>query len=148
MLQFGNPRLNGVVDEVGLLVEVQLGHHAVPVGVNGVGGQVQQGGDFLAAEAFGDELQHFPFLPGEPNRGGSALPRASSSTEPGLHDEMGEAELASIVSQKKDAALLAKELVARAVEIDGGDNTTAQVIRVRAVEQVGMYRGRPYRLPI
>jgi hypothetical protein len=33
------------------------------------------------------------------------------------------------------------------VEIDGGDNTTAQVIRVRGVEQVGMYRGRPYRLP-
>jgi len=66
----------------------------------------------------------------------------------GLHDEMGEAEIASIASQKKDAAQIAKELVARAVEIDGGDNTTAQVIRVRSVEQVGMYRGRPYRLPI
>ena len=60
---------------------------------------------------------------------------------------MKEQEIAAIVSQKKDAALIAKELVARAVEIDGGDNTTAQVIRVRAVEQVGMYRGRPYRLP-
>ncbi|MGA2570690.1 MAG: protein phosphatase 2C domain-containing protein [Terracidiphilus sp.] len=66
----------------------------------------------------------------------------------GLHDEMREPEIASIVSQKKDAAQLAKELVARSVEIDGGDNTTAQVIRVRAVEQVGMYRGRPYRLPV
>jgi serine/threonine protein phosphatase PrpC len=66
----------------------------------------------------------------------------------GLHDEMREAEIASIASQKKDAAQIAKELVARAVEIDGGDNTTAQVIRVRSVEQVGMYRGRPYRLPI
>jgi protein phosphatase len=66
----------------------------------------------------------------------------------GLHDEMREPEIASIVSQKKDATVIAKELVARAVEIDGGDNTTAQVIRVRAVEQVGMYRGRPYRLPI
>jgi len=65
----------------------------------------------------------------------------------GLHDETSDAEIASIVSQKKDAALLAKELVAHAVEIDGGDNTTAQVIRVRSVEQVGMYRGRPYRLP-
>ena len=43
---------------------------------------------------------------------------------------------------------IARELVARAVEIDGGDNTTAQVIRVRSVEQVGMYRGRPYRLPV
>jgi len=66
----------------------------------------------------------------------------------GLHDEMGEAEIASIASQKKDAAQIAQELVARAVEIDGGDNTTAQVIRVRSVEQVGMYRGRPYRLSV
>jgi protein phosphatase len=65
----------------------------------------------------------------------------------GLHDEMREAEIASIASQKKDAAQIARELVARGVEIDGGDNTTAQVIRVRSVEQVGMYRGRPYRLP-
>jgi PPM family protein phosphatase len=65
----------------------------------------------------------------------------------GLHDEMKPAEIASIVSQKKPAPELARELVARGVEIDGGDNTTAQVIRVRAVEQVGMYRGRPYRLP-
>lgn len=64
----------------------------------------------------------------------------------GLHDELREAEIAAIVSQKKPAEELARELVARAVEIDGHDNTTAQVIRVRGVEQVGMYRGRPYRL--
>ena|SRR5271165_895694 len=65
----------------------------------------------------------------------------------GLHDEMPEREMAEIVSQsRKDVAEIARELVARAVEIDGGDNTSAQVIRVRAVEQVGMYRGRPYRL--
>ena len=66
----------------------------------------------------------------------------------GLHDEMSEEQLAAIVSQPgKPMDAIARELVARAVEIDGGDNTTAQVIRVRAVEQVGMYRGRPYRLP-
>src|SRR5579863_7515489 len=65
----------------------------------------------------------------------------------GLHDEMPEATIASIVSQSKPIAEIAQELVARAVEIDGNDNTTAQVIRVRSVEQVGMYRGRPYRLP-
>ena len=65
----------------------------------------------------------------------------------GLHDEMSEALMAQIVSQNKDMEEAARELVARAVEIDGGDNTTAQVIRVRSVEQVGMYRGRPYRLP-
>jgi serine/threonine protein phosphatase PrpC len=65
----------------------------------------------------------------------------------GLHDEMSDEEIAGIVSQNKAAEEIARELVARAVEIDGNDNTTAQVIRVRAVEQVGMYRGRPYRLP-
>lgn len=65
----------------------------------------------------------------------------------GLHNELPESELAAIVAQKKTADELARQLVARAVELDGGDNTTAQVIRVRAVEQVGMYRGRPYRLP-
>jgi serine/threonine protein phosphatase PrpC len=66
----------------------------------------------------------------------------------GLHDELPERELATIVSQtRKDISEIAQELVARAVEVDGNDNTTAQVIRVRSVEQVGMYRGRPYRLP-
>jgi protein phosphatase len=65
----------------------------------------------------------------------------------GLHDEMPEATIASIVSQNKPVDEIAQELVARAVEIDGNDNTTAQVVRVRGVEQVGMYRGRPYRLP-
>ena len=65
----------------------------------------------------------------------------------GLHDEMTGPAIAEIVSQQKGIDELARELVERAVEVDGGDNTTAQVIRVRSVEQVGMYRGRPYRLP-
>jgi serine/threonine protein phosphatase PrpC len=65
----------------------------------------------------------------------------------GLHDGMGAQAIAEIVSQTKPADEIARELVARAVEADGNDNTTAVVIRVRAVEQVGMYRGRPYRLP-
>jgi len=65
----------------------------------------------------------------------------------GLHDEMSTTEMAAIVSQTRNMDEVARELVARAVEIDGNDNTTAQVIRVRSVEQVGMYRGRPYRLP-
>jgi protein phosphatase len=65
----------------------------------------------------------------------------------GLHDEMPEAMIAQIVSQKRHIDEIASELVTRAVEIDGNDNTTAQVIRVKSVEQVGMYRGRTYRLP-
>jgi protein phosphatase len=65
----------------------------------------------------------------------------------GLHDGMRDEDMAAIVSQQKSVDEIARELVARAVELDGGDNTTAQVIRIRSVEQVGMYRGRPYRLP-
>jgi protein phosphatase len=65
----------------------------------------------------------------------------------GLHDEMSEETIAAITSQKKNIDEIARELVTRAVEDDGNDNTTAQVIRIRSVEQVGMYRGRTYRLP-
>jgi serine/threonine protein phosphatase PrpC len=65
----------------------------------------------------------------------------------GLHDETSGVDIARIVSQYKGPDEIAHELVAYAVQIDGNDNTTAQVIRVRSVEQVGMYRGRPYRLP-
>jgi len=65
----------------------------------------------------------------------------------GLHDEVKSTTIASIASQQKDLDEIAHELVAKALDIDGNDNTTVQVIRVRSVEQVGMYRGRPYRLP-
>jgi len=65
----------------------------------------------------------------------------------GVHDEMSAEEMTEIVSRNRNMEETARELVARAVEIDGNDNTTAQVIRVRSVEQVGMYRGRTYRLP-
>ncbi|MDE3163174.1 MAG: serine/threonine-protein phosphatase [Acidobacteriota bacterium] len=64
----------------------------------------------------------------------------------GVHDEMKPEEIAAITTAPKDIAEIARDVVARALEIDGHDNTTAQVIRVRSVEQVGMYRGRPYRL--
>lgn len=65
----------------------------------------------------------------------------------GVHDEVPEDLIAEIASQKASAEEIARELVLKAVELDGGDNTTAQVIRVRSVEQVAMYRGRPYRMP-
>jgi serine/threonine protein phosphatase PrpC len=65
----------------------------------------------------------------------------------GLHDTMSASEIASIVSRGKSAEELASDLVARAVEIDGGDNVTAQVIRVCSVERrASMPRGLPYRL--
>jgi PPM family protein phosphatase len=65
----------------------------------------------------------------------------------GVHDETKATTIAEIVSKRKSMDEIARELVAKAVEIDGNDNTTALLIRVRSLEQVGMYRGRPYRLP-
>jgi serine/threonine protein phosphatase PrpC len=64
----------------------------------------------------------------------------------GLHDEMSEETIAAIASQEKAPGEIASELVARAVEIDGNDNTTAQVIRVLSIERMSsMPRGRPYK---
>jgi len=40
----------------------------------------------------------------------------------------------------------AQELVAIANQRDGSDNISLQLIRVRGVERVGMYRGRLYKL--
>lgn len=65
----------------------------------------------------------------------------------GLHGGISDQAIATIASQDRDMDEVAHELVANAVEADGGDNATAQVIRIRAVEKVGMYRGRPYLLP-
>jgi serine/threonine protein phosphatase PrpC len=59
---------------------------------------------------------------------------------------MSEEAIAAIASQEKAPVEIARELVAKAVEIDGHDNTTAQVIRVLSVERMStMPRGRPYK---
>ncbi len=54
--------------------------------------------------------------------------------------------MAEIISRNRDCNVAAKELVAAANEQDGSDNVSVQLIRVRTVERVGMYRGRPYKL--
>jgi PPM family protein phosphatase len=64
----------------------------------------------------------------------------------GLHGAMPTEEIANIVGRAADPAAAAARLVAVANERDGSDNISVQVIRVRAVERVGMYRGRPYKL--
>ena len=42
--------------------------------------------------------------------------------------------------------LAAEKLVALANDRGGGDNISVQLIRIRGVERMGMYRGRPYKL--
>jgi protein phosphatase len=64
----------------------------------------------------------------------------------GLHGALEEADMARIVTQNKDLKDAAHQLVALANERDGSDNISVQLIRIKSVERVGMYRGRPYKL--
>jgi PPM family protein phosphatase len=64
----------------------------------------------------------------------------------GLHGAIRDADLAEIVRRHRDLNVAAQELIALANEQDGGDNISVQLVRVRNVERVGMYRGRPYKL--
>jgi PPM family protein phosphatase len=64
----------------------------------------------------------------------------------GLHGAMNPPEIARIVSHTPDLERAAHELVAIANERDGSDNISVQLIRIRSVERVGMYRGRAYKI--
>ncbi|MEO7143929.1 MAG: protein phosphatase 2C domain-containing protein [Bryobacteraceae bacterium] len=64
----------------------------------------------------------------------------------GLYASVTEADMAGIVSQNAGLDAAAAKLVGLAKTRDGSDNISVQLIRVRAVERVGMYRGRPYSL--
>ena len=64
----------------------------------------------------------------------------------GLHGPLPAAEIAYVITQRKDLQAAAERLVAIANERDGSDNVSVQLIRIHSVERMGMYRGRPYRL--
>jgi len=64
----------------------------------------------------------------------------------GLHGSVEGADLAKALAQAPDLNHVAASLVSLAKQRDGSDNISVQIIRVRAVERVGMYRGRPYKL--
>ena len=64
----------------------------------------------------------------------------------GLHGAVPADEMADIVTRHTDLNAAARELIDAANERDGRDNVSVQLIRIRSVERVGMYRGRPYKL--
>ncbi len=64
----------------------------------------------------------------------------------GLHGAVPADEMADIVARNKDLNAAARALIDSANERDGRDNISVQLIRVRSVERIGMYRGRPYKL--
>lgn len=64
----------------------------------------------------------------------------------GLHGYIPDTTLVKILQQHTDLDQAAKALVAAALDTGGHDNVSVQLIRVRTVERMGLYRGRPYRL--
>ena len=65
----------------------------------------------------------------------------------GLYGGLYPEDIARIARRTKTSTAIAQDLVDYAVEVDGSDNATAQVIQVRSIEPMGMYRGRFYPLP-
>jgi protein phosphatase len=64
----------------------------------------------------------------------------------GFYGSVPEAQIGNIVNNNEDAKLAAAKLLQLANELDGGDNISVQLVRIRNVERMGMYRGRPYKL--
>ena len=64
----------------------------------------------------------------------------------GLHGVVDASEMAAVCGHGQDLHLAAEKLVALANDRGGGDNISVQLIRIRGVERMGMYRGRPYKL--
>ena len=64
----------------------------------------------------------------------------------GLHGSVDASEMAALCGQGKDLLVASEKLVALANDRGGNDNISVQLIRIKDVERMGMYRGRPYKL--
>jgi protein phosphatase len=64
----------------------------------------------------------------------------------GMHNSVEGTEMAAVAGHGGDLSTAARRLIDLANDRDGSDNISVLLIRVRDVERVGMYRGRPYKL--
>jgi serine/threonine protein phosphatase PrpC len=64
----------------------------------------------------------------------------------GLYNSVQGSEMAAVAGHGGDLNAAAQRLVALANDRDGSDNISVLLVRIRDVERVGMYRGRPYQL--
>jgi protein phosphatase len=64
----------------------------------------------------------------------------------GLHGYVADEEIQQVLAGTPSLNEAAQALVGAANDAGGYDNVSVQLIRVRAVERMGLYRGRPYRL--
>lgn len=65
----------------------------------------------------------------------------------GFHGAVDAVEMADVLTRGATLEAAVRNLVEIANEKDGSDNISVLAVRIRGVERVGMYRGRPYRLP-
>ena len=64
----------------------------------------------------------------------------------GLYGGVPDAAIQRTIERSGDLEKAAEALVMAANEAGGHDNVSVQLIRVKTVERMGLYRGRPYRL--
>jgi protein phosphatase len=64
----------------------------------------------------------------------------------GLHGVLGPSEIGDVLAGRSVLEDAVRDLVDIANERDGGDNVSVQLIRIRSLQRMGMYRGRPYKL--
>ena len=64
----------------------------------------------------------------------------------GMHNSVEGSEMAAIAGNGADLSASCQRLIELANDRDGSDNISVLLVRVRDVERVGMYRGRPYKL--
>lgn len=64
----------------------------------------------------------------------------------GLHNSVKERDMAQVAGHGAPLDEAAAQLIELAKSRDGRDNISVQLIRVKAVERVGLYRGRHYKL--
>jgi len=64
----------------------------------------------------------------------------------GLHNSVEGSEMAAVAGRAADLNAAAQRLIELANHRDGNDNISVSIIRIRDVERIGMYRGRPYKL--
>ncbi|HEY1463318.1 MAG TPA: protein phosphatase 2C domain-containing protein [Terriglobales bacterium] len=62
----------------------------------------------------------------------------------GLHNSVEASDIANAAAQSATLDIAARTLVTIANQRDGTDNISVQLVRVRSVERIGTYRGRPY----
>lgn len=82
------------------------------------------------------EVNEFQLLPGD------VLVLCSD----GLHNTVEGSEIAAVTGGGGALDHAAQRLIELANDRDGSDNISVLIVRVRDVERVGMYRGRPYKL--